>query len=289
MRTISPALQTLFATARKAHEQELYTFTFSGGLGTVRYTSQDAKASWGGFDYLANGPLFDKPRLKLRRGIAVDDFELIITPKETDLILGRSWQQVMKDGLFKGCDVEVMRAYSYAADLAIVGVITLFVGRVGEIEMDGGPIRMSIQSHTILLDNPFPEDVFQPTCRNRVFDSRCGLNPASYTDTLTVGASPAPTRSSFAVSGSARAAGFYDRGTVVFNSGPCSGIRVSIASWNGSVINLVRPLPRVPVSGNGITLVAGCNKIHDGDCTAKFNNKANFRGEPFIPLAETAL
>lgn len=48
-------------------------------------------------------------------------------------------------------------------------------------------------------------------------------------------------------------------------------------------VTLALPLPVPPQPGDTVTLRAGCDKIHDGDCAQTFDNVLNFRGEPFVP------
>jgi hypothetical protein len=48
------------------------------------------------------------------------------------------------------------------------------------------------------------------------------------------------------------------------------------------------PLPVAPATGTAFTAYAGCDKSM-ATCQGKFNNVINFKGMPFIPVAETAV
>jgi len=48
------------------------------------------------------------------------------------------------------------------------------------------------------------------------------------------------------------------------------------------------PLPFAPAFGDAFTVYAGCDRTL-ATCQGRFNNKANFRGFPFVPPAETAV
>ena len=82
-------------------------------------------------------------------------------------------------------------------------------------------------------------------------------------------------------------AGYFELGTLVFTSGENEGVSRSIKSYAPGVINFVFPLPFDPASGDTFTVYPGCDK-QMSTCGAKFNNLANFGGEPFIPVPETA-
>lgn len=109
--------------------------------------------------------------------------------------------------------------------------------------------------------------------------------------TVTTVANP---RNDFTVS-QAGAAGYYNGGTVTFETGLNKGLSMEIKEWlTGNRVKLFLDLPYDIVPGDILRLVPGCSKL-TADCGAKFaingsinfpaerGNIYNFRGEPFIP------
>jgi hypothetical protein len=75
-------------------------------------------------------------------------------------------------------------------------------------------------------------------------------------------------------------------GTLVFLSGPNAGIKRDVFTFDQGAVELFVPLPNTCDVGDEVMLVIGCdNQIQT--CAATFNNAFNFRGEPFMPTAET--
>jgi uncharacterized phage protein (TIGR02218 family) len=77
--------------------------------------------------------------------------------------------------------------------------------------------------------------------------------------------------------------GWFNDGFITFTSGNNSGFSFEIKSWvQTPIMRLFLPVPYPMAPGDTFIIEPGCNKT-TGDCTNKFNNIVNFRGEPFIP------
>ena len=78
---------------------------------------------------------------------------------------------------------------------------------------------------------------------------------------------------------------WFADGIIKFLTGTLAGlsfeIKTSASGFQGE-IHLFLPTPRPAGGGDEILIEPGCNKS-PGDCTFKFQNIVNFRGEPFIP------
>lgn len=75
---------------------------------------------------------------------------------------------------------------------------------------------------------------------------------------------------------------FFNRGQVRFLTGPAAGVNREIYSHVGTSITLRRPSPVLPLVGDKVLLVVGCDK-RITTCKTKFGNHLNFRGFPRIP------
>jgi uncharacterized phage protein (TIGR02218 family) len=63
---------------------------------------------------------------------------------------------------------------------------------------------------------------------------------------------------------------------------------MTVKSWTGGIVTPFLPLPSPPAPGDTVTLYAGCDRTM-ATCNSKFNNLANFGGQPFIPIPDTML
>ena len=110
------------------------------------------------------------------------------------------------------------------------------------------------------------------------------MSQAAWTFTGTVGSNP--TVSTVPVVGVSQADGVFDQGWATFQNGLFFR---TIKTWAGNTVNLLKPLPALalPNHGDSITLVAGCDTTMT-TCQSKFNNLRHFRGQPYVPVPETA-
>lgn len=72
-------------------------------------------------------------------------------------------------------------------------------------------------------------------------------------------------------------------GTLTFLTGVNATRNIEVDSWvlSTKAVILFRPMPVAPAPGDVITILAGCNKLHN-TCTT-FDNIFNFFGVPYLP------
>ena len=103
---------------------------------------------------------------------------------------------------------------------------------------------------------------WQPTCNLQVYSTRCGVNPANFTNSVTITAINGLT---LTVSGMPSVAdGWYNGGYVTDASGTKRHIELHV----GSNLTLLQELAGLSV-GNTISITAGCDGQHT-TCRAKF-------------------
>jgi uncharacterized phage protein (TIGR02218 family) len=151
---------------------------------------------------------------------------------------------------------------------------------------------IQVNSHKELLDIQLPRNQFQPGCVYNLYDSGCGVNPASYQYTGVVGSGS--TNSTIYVSSlsSTALAGQYDLGKVQFTSGALNGLVASIkvcVFGTPNVIQLLGFLPSAPAPGDTFNIWFGCDKTLGINGCQKFNNIPRYRGFPFVPLPTLAV
>lgn len=117
-----------------------------------------------------------------------------------------------------------------------------------------------------------------PMCRTDLFSVLCGVNKNDYDVATTVAA--ITSAFNFTVTGSLpQADGWFNQGVAV----TASGIALEIGNWIQSTQTITTYLPcnRLLAVGNNLTLYPGCDKTIDSpNGCRKFNNAANFQGEP---------
>lgn len=129
-------------------------------------------------------------------------------------------------------------------------------------------------------------EYYSAQCRADLGDTRCGVSLAAFTTTGTVNVVETQTKIR-ATLASDPANGFYTFGVLTFTSGANDGISMEVLNqfaYGGGQDSIFLSL-RMPFDievGDTFDLVAGCDKT-PGTCRTKFNNIANFRGEPFVP------
>ncbi len=168
------------------------------------------------------------------------------------------------------------------------GAIKLKTGWIGEVKIENGSYTAEIRGLTQALSNKIGE-LYAPTCRAKLGDTRCKVNMASYT--LSGSVTSATGNSEFTDNSRSEASGYFNAGVVTFTSGANSGLSGEVKEFSGKKIKLALPMPYAIVAGNTFTIKAGCDKTFS-TCINKFNNAVNFRGEPHVPgmdkILETA-
>lgn len=123
-------------------------------------------------------------------------------------------------------------------------------------------------------------EVYQKLCRARLGDEKCGLNRANYTVDGIV--TQVANRSSFSTNVAAET-NYYTYGVLTFTTGKNKGTKLEIQSQtaDGRIV-LYLPAPHNPEIGDAFTITAGCDGNYT-TCILKFDNRLNFRGEPWVP------
>lgn len=277
---------------QKARPIDLWTITLQGGT-VLRYSGGDAPITVNGVTW-ALGPGLQRSRVKQTIGVAVDTLTATLVADETVTVSGTPILQALAKGAFAGATIALERAFVDVDGHQCRGTVPVFYGRVGGIKAGRSGATIEVRSHAELLDVMIPGDVYQPGCRNTVFDAQCGLASAAFTVAgATSAAGDATRRAITSTSGAviSKTSGWADLGVLTFTSGLNAGqsrtVRAHTLAGGTATITAVYPFPFAIGAGDAFTLRAGCNKAKDGDCTGKFANVVHFRGEPYVPAPET--
>jgi uncharacterized phage protein (TIGR02218 family) len=125
--------------------------------------------------------------------------------------------------------------------------------------------------------------IYAPTCSANLGDARCGKDLTAFTDTVEVAS--VVDAYSFTVTGSARANGFFDNGSIKFTSGDNLNRAYTVRKWvlSTATVSLWEPLRAGLVIGDDATMHAGCDKTTGAAGCTKFSNIARFQGFHTLP------
>jgi uncharacterized phage protein (TIGR02218 family) len=277
------ALASLLNTRTDLVVFDLYTLTLPGGT-VLRWSGTDARVTVNGTSWLL-GPGFKRGRTRLSVGIAVDTLEVTVFADASITVSGTPLLQYIAKGGFDNARLQIDRAYKGRGDVAVVGTLLWFVGRVADTKGDRTQARLNVKSDTELLDVMVPREVYQPGCTNTLYDPSCGVSRAAKTVTGSATSASDATRTSFSHA-LGQAAGYFDLGVVSFSSGANAGIGRTVKRHTSGALAVLSPFPFPVASGDSFSIYPGCDKTQ-ATCTAKFSNVIRFRGHPYIPAPET--
>jgi uncharacterized phage protein (TIGR02218 family) len=264
---------------------DCYSFTLQDGA-VARYASadRDLTDSATGNVFASGGPYFERSKVKFSRGVQVDELDITLTAKPTDLLEGAPWFQALVAGIMDGAEIQLDRAFMPGFGDTSAGLVTLFAGRVTEVDVGRTQATIKANTHLELLNLQWPWRLFQPGCSRTLFDAGCGLTKSSFAGTyaITAGSTTTALQTNYA-----QPNGTASLGTLIFTSGALAGKSYSIRQQTGGVFLLTVPVPIPPAAGDTITVYPGCDK-QQATCQTKFANLQHFAGFPYVPVPETA-
>lgn len=173
------------------------------------------------------------------------------------------------------------------------GALKLRRGWIGEISLHKQQFVAEIRGLTQRLSQTIGE-LYSPSCRATLGDSRCKINLALHTVTGSV--ATAVSNQELRDSSRSETTGLFNSGTITFTNGANNGLSMEVKEYNytsgtGGQIILALPMPFSIAPGDTYSMIKGCDKTLS-TCFTRYNNVVNFRGEPNVPgfdrILETA-
>jgi len=278
-------LLTSTGAAQKLLQADLYTLTLADST-VLRYTSADRDITISGVTW-AQGPLFKRGSTSYKLGTEASSLQVTITPRSADQLASLAWLQAASNGALDGATMLIERFITDNWADTSRGKIYHFFGLCGAVDMDRMSATITLNSPAILLNQQYPKNLFQVTCINTLYDSACTVNKAAKT---VAGAALAGGSASTFGTNLVQADSYFNLGVIKFTSGQNSGASRAVDSYllASGQVSVAYPFSYAPAAGDTFNIYPGCNKLFTGDCLGKFANQANFKGHPFIPVAETA-
>lgn len=288
MKQASNALKNLLLSKQLFYMSDLFTITLLNET-ILRYTNCDIPLTVDGNQY--SPMLITRNGTTQTRGMNVDELTLTITTDSNNVIPGDlTFMQGVAAGTFDNSILRIDRVFSPTpfifnmppinSDYTLLWWIGIF-----NIESAGGITVEAIASSMLqLLNVKFPRNLYYPSCIKTLGDSECGVNLANFKthDTAQAGSSKSKVIGNISL-----ANGYLNQGTITFTSGKNTGVSRSIRSNSGNLILPVIPFSNEVAAGDTFTVTPSCWKMMSR-CKSLFNNLAQFRGYPFIPVPETS-
>lgn len=278
------ALVALLNSGAPLSLADLYTITLLDGT-VYRWSGHDLPHTLDGHTW-SLGPGFSRDRLKWTVGVAVDSMSLTITDNLATLINGQGLIAFIRAGGLRGATIQVDRAFWGIDDAGPVGTLLWFIGHVAEItEITRHEAQLNVKSPLEGLDVQVPRDVYQPGCLNTLYGAACGVDRTAFVIAGTVTVASSAARTVFG-HGLAQPAGWFNLGVVTMTDGANAGISRTVKQHTSTQIQALQPWPFAVTVGTSFSIVPGCDKTVQ-TCDAKFSNKPRFRGQPYVPVADT--
>jgi len=294
---ISSLLASMLLTDSNIFVADCYTFTLYGG-GVLRYCAGDQDLTVNGVLFPCGGvkigPYFATPKNPAKAhwglGTGTDTLTFDVIPGSAT-VGGQAFLVACQQGAFDGAILKLQRLFMPTYGDTRRGPITIFQGRVAEVDAGRSLATFMVNSFAELLDQQFPRNLYQPGCVNNLGDTGCGVNLAALgvAGTALTGSTAAIISANLATTPT----GEFNQGKVTFTSGVLNGmsrtVKSGVAGAPGT-ISLLFPFPSAPANGDTFTIYPGCNKsFGDSNGCPKFSNTARWRGADRIPEAATAV
>ena len=243
---------------------------------TMGFTDHDRDIAFGGTTYEAAGG-FTASALEHSSGLAVDNLDVAGA-----LSSARIEEGDLAAGLYDDAEVEIWRVNWQAPAERVL----LRKGNIGEVTRGRGSFTAELRGLAHRLNQPTGR-IFQYGCDADLGDARCGVDLASGAFRGEGAVTSAGDDRVLIASGlGGFAAGWFERGKLVFTSGANEGAAMEVKAHalapEGARLELWRRMARPVEAGDTFAVTAGCDKQF-ATCRAKFANGINFRGFPHMP------
>jgi hypothetical protein len=274
-KTVPADVLTQFALA-SILPRYLLTIVTTAGV-TLRYCDGFSNINFptsGGDTYTARG--FDFNTIKANLTLEVDRVQITIDNVDGGML---AYFGNIQGGRITLALVDLGKLASANND------VYQFAGIAGAPSIDEMKVSFPVLSPLVKLAAAFPNRQLSGPCPWKFDGTQCLHGGSSIKAIETDGVIEAGTTTIKIVDTSHRneANDYWNVGMIEFTTGALDGIRRQITtSTAAGIVNLIQPLPSVPVTGVHYDIERGCDKTVRS-CLKKFNNWTNFGGFKMLP------
>lgn len=298
MKTFAASAQAyLDAGGNVAVNVELYTLTLADGVTVFRWSTASTDITISGTTWNRSGP---NAPIVIPTGTsyvqlpAVDQATFQVVGGAFTLNGGQTMMVAAAARYFSGARWQVDVLIGPDLPTAIAWGLGLpdFEGPVTDVSPSGdGTLTLTANSETIKLNRNSPFRAEGWRCPWTVYDKNCDPGQTLLAaKTLTGAASGTPTTTKIPTASgalTAKAAGYFNLGFLVFTSGALNGQSFDVDTWDGTNFFMAAPLASAPAAGDTFTVAPGCPNTL-AVCSSTFANTANWGGFLHIPTTEAA-
>lgn len=255
----------------QAGRQWLYRLQWRGASAVMAYTSNESALTHSSQVY-APQPITHR---KFSQTIKPDGDALEITCSNFS---GNPFLPLVKLQLERKLDLIV-----YECDPATPsGAVKIFEGTLSDAKPRGGLMVGTFDTLGGAMKKKIPAQTIKATCNTTLYSTLCGVLPASFVQTGTLGTQAGAVVE--VTSASAAAADYFAKGYATFGTGDTMERRAIIRSApvsGGQELTLHRPLEQT--GALAVSMYPGCSGEFGATGCAKFSNQDNFEGSPHRP------
>jgi uncharacterized phage protein (TIGR02218 family) len=234
------------------------------------FTSNASDITFDGVTYLASTG-YTPTAIASNSNLAVDNLEVTGFIDDTYIT-----DSDIQSGLWDFASIKLFHVnYSDLTQSSLPGRS----GRLGEIRVSRKQFAAELRGMAQQLQQSIGQ-IYSASCRANLGDTRCGIDLPAITVTGSV--TTATSGQVFTDSTRAEAAGYFDSGLMTFTSGGNVGLSMEIKTFLAGVFTMQLPFLYSIALTDTYTASPGCHKRFLEDCKTKYNNVANFRGEPHV-------
>lgn len=165
------------------------------------------------------------------------------------------------------------------------GSMILRTGWLGEVTLKKGQFVAEVRGlNQKLLQNI--GDVYTPSCRAILGDSKCKLDLSGFTFSGSV--TSVTNKQKFTSGDLTQDPAYFAGGEIEWTSGDNLGLKMEVKEFREEEVVLALPMSKVISVGDSFDIIAGCDKSENA-CKSKFSNLINFRGFPKVPGTDKIL